>query len=122
MTPQPTPSDELLHLVRQSLDDDKAIDPVNIPLAGKTTLADWMVVATGTSQRHITAMAEKLMERLKAGGVEKPEAEGLGNTDWVLIDAGDIIIHLFRAETRALYDIEKLWSVVNTRRDAAGAA
>ena len=116
MTPQPTPSDELLHLVRQSLDDDKAIDPVNIPLAGKTTLADWMVVATGTSQRHISAMAEKLMERLKAAGVAKPEAEGLGNTDWVLIDAGDLVIHLFRPEVRSFYNIEKIWSVDTTSR------
>jgi ribosome-associated protein len=110
-----------LDLVQRSLDDDKALDPVSIDLAGKTTVADWMVVATGTSQRHIGACAEKLMERLKAAGREA-SAEGLGTSDWVLIDAGDVIVHLFRAETRAFYDLEKLWSIVPPGRAAAGAA
>lgn len=105
----------------KSLDDDKALDPVTIDLAGKTTFADWMVVATGTSQRHISACAEKLIERLKAVGVDA-SVEGMGESDWVLIDAGDVIVHLFRAETRAFYDIEKLWSSLPPSRAAAGAA
>jgi ribosome-associated protein len=115
------PSGELLALVQQSLDDDKALDLASIDLAGKTTFADWMVVATGTSQRHISACADKLIERLKAVGRDA-SAEGLGTSDWVLIDAGDVIVHLFRAETRAFYDIEKLWSTLPPSRAAAGAA
>ena len=115
------PSGELLALVQRSLDDDKALEPVTIDLAGKTTFADWMVVATGTSQRHISSCAEKLLERLKAVG-QDASVEGMGASDWVLIDAGDVIVHLFRAETRAFYDIEKLWSALPPSRAAAGAA
>ena len=99
-----------------SLDDDKALEPVVIDLAGKTTLADHMVVATGTSQRHLAAMAEKLIQRLKEAGLEGIQAEGLGDSSWVLIDAGDVIVHLFRAETRSWYDIERLWQVVPRER------
>lgn len=101
----------LLDLVSHSLDADKAIDPVVIDLAGKTTLADHMVVATGSSQRHIASMAEKLIERLHQAGHHDVSCEGLGDSSWVLIDAGDVIVHLFRAETRDFYQIEKLWSV-----------
>ena len=117
------PNRELLGLVTGSLDDDKAIDPAVIDLEGKTTIADFMVVATGTSQRHIASMAENLVERLKAVGHVNVHAEGLGDpaASWILIDAGDVLVHLFRAETRAFYDIEKLWSVAPPRR-AAGAA
>jgi ribosome-associated protein len=97
---------------------------VVIDLAGKTTLAEFMVVATGTSQRHIASMAGKLVERLKASGHGYVQAEGLEDpaATWILIDAGDILVHLFRAETRAFYDIEKLWSVAPPRRAAAEAA
>jgi ribosome-associated protein len=111
---------EVLALVKQSLDDDKAQDPAVIDLEGKTTIADFMVVATGTSQRHIASMAEKLMERLKGAGHGHVLAEGLEDPagSWILIDAGDVLIHLFRAETRAFYDIEKLWSVAPPRRAA----
>jgi ribosome-associated protein len=109
--------------VKQSLDDDKAIEPAVIDLEGKTSLADYMVVATGTSQRHIAAMAEKLMERLKEKNHGHVLAEGLEDpaSTWILIDAGDVLVHLFRAETRAFYDIEKLWSVAPPRRAAAAA-
>ena len=84
-------------------------------------MAEFMVVATGTSQRHIASMAEKLIERLKAAGHTYVQAEGLDDpaSTWILIDTGDILVHLFRAETRAFYDIEKLWSVAPTRRAAA---
>lgn len=107
----------------RSLEDDKAIEAVVIDLAGKTTIADHMVVATGTSQRHLASMAEKLLDRLKDGGRPGASAEGLeaGGSPWVLIDAGDVIVHLFRAETREFYDIEKLWSVAPPKRAAAGA-
>lgn len=111
-------------MVRRSLDDDKALEPAVIDLEGKTTIADFMVVATGTSQRHLAAMAEKLMDRLKERGHGRVAAEGLQDPSgsWILIDAGDVLVHLFRAETRAFYDIEKLWSVAPPHRAAAAAA
>jgi len=112
----------VLDIVKHSLEDDKAIDPVVISLAGKTNIADYMVVATGTSQRHLAAMAEKLRDRLKERQGRNVRVEGTedGGSPWLLIDAGDVIVHLFRAETREFYDIEKLWSVVAPRRAAAG--
>ena len=82
-----------------------------IDLAGRSTLADYMVVATGTSQRHLASMADKLVERLKQAGHGGVAVEGEGDTGWVLIDAGDVIVHLFRAETRAFYELEKLWTM-----------
>ena len=118
------PNRELLGLVTASLDDDKAVDPAIVDLAGKTTLADFMVVATGTSHRHIASMAENLVARLKETGQGNVHAEGLEDaaSSWILIDAGDVLVHLFRAETRAFYDIEKLWSVAAPRRAAAAAS
>jgi ribosome-associated protein len=104
-----TPSHDLLSLVETSLADDKAIDPVTIDLAGKTSFADLMVIATGSSQRHIATMAEHLLERLKHEGYTGVRAEGAGQSDWVLIDAGDVIVHLFKDEVRHFYDLEKLW-------------
>ena len=80
-----------------------------IDLGGKTSIADTMVIATGTSQRHTAAMADHLLERLKAAGLPGLTAEGRGQSDWVLIDAGDVIVHLFKAEVRSFYDLEKLW-------------
>ncbi|MEM7023584.1 MAG: ribosome silencing factor [Pseudomonadota bacterium] len=106
-----------------SLADDKAGDVAIIDLAGKTTFADAMVIATGTSQRHIATMAEHLLERLKAVGLVGLGAEGRGQSDWVLIDAGDIVVHLFRDETRRLYDLERLWGtpLPDLRAQAGGA-
>jgi ribosome-associated protein len=100
---------DLLKLVRSSLEDDKAIDPVSIDLAGKTSIADTMVIASGTSQRHIATMAQHLLERLKAAGLRGLSSEGSGQSDWILIDAGDVIVHLFKGELRQFYDLEKLW-------------
>jgi ribosome-associated protein len=110
-----------LEIVARSLDDDKAVEPVVIDLAGRSTIADHMVVATGTSQRHLAAMAEKLRDRLREAGHARPGIEGLedGVSGWVLIDAGDVIVHLFRAEVRAFYDLEKLWSMSPPGRAAA---
>jgi ribosome-associated protein len=99
-----------LHLVETSLADDKAIEPVTIDLAGKTNFADLMVIATGSSQRHIATMAEHLLERLKRAGMTGVAAEGAGQSDWVLIDAGDVIVHLFRPEVRSFYNLERMWS------------
>ena len=97
----------------KSLDDDKAVDPVVIDLAGKTSIADWMVVASGTSQRHISSMAEKLLIGLKDQGVRNATGEGLGQSDWVLIDAGDVIVHLFKPEVRSFYNLERMWGFVD---------
>jgi ribosome-associated protein len=99
-----------LHLIETSLADDKAIDVAIIDLTGKTTFADAMVIATGSSQRHIASMAEHLLERLKASGLAGLGAEGRGQSDWVLIDAGDVVVHLFKEETRRFYDLERLWA------------
>jgi ribosome-associated protein len=100
---------DLLTLVTQSLDGDKAEELVVIDLAGKTAIADYMVIASGTSQRQIGAMADHLLEKFKAIGHGGAAIEGATQCDWVLIDAGDIVVHLFRPEVRAFYALERLW-------------
>ena len=100
----------MLGFVTAALDDDKALECAVIDLAGKSTIADYMVVVSGTSQRHIAAMAEHLASHLKAHGYPS-RAEGLPQCDWVLIDAGDIIVHIFRPEVRIFYNLEKMWSI-----------
>lgn len=100
------------------MDDDKAEDVLVIPLMGKSDMADFMVVATGTSQRHVGALAQHLRERIKAKNARDAHVEGAGPCDWVLVDAGDVIVHLFRAETRAFYALEKLWMDSPTRARA----
>ena len=103
-------SQRLVRLVQASLDDDKAEDAVVIELTGKSSIADYMVIASGRSQRHVGAMAEHLREKLKrevGGGVS---VEGASRCDWVLIDGGDVIVHLFRPEVRAFYNLEKMWA------------
>ena len=93
------------------LDDDKAQEIVLIDLKGKSPMADTMIVASGRSQRHVGALADHLLRLLKEHGLGKAKVEGLPHCDWVLIDAGDVIVHLFRPEVRAFYNIEKIWSV-----------
>lgn len=100
----------MLELVCESLRDDKASDLKVIDLHGKSSLTDYMVVVSGTSTRHLATMAEHLRERLKAKGYGPVHIEGLGQSDWVLIDAGDVVAHLFRPETRKFYNLEKMWS------------
>ena len=98
-------------LILSRLDDDKAQDVVFIDLKGKSPVADGLIVASGRSQRHVGAMADHLLRSLKEAGYGKCRVEGMPNADWVLIDAGDVIIHLFRPEVRSFYNIEKIWSV-----------
>ncbi|MEL6266435.1 MAG: ribosome silencing factor [Pseudomonadota bacterium] len=105
----PTGGRALLELVVSSLDQDSAQDVVDIDLAGKSDMADFMVVASGRSSRHVAALSEKLVERLKHDAALLPRVEGREAADWVLIDAGDVIIHLFRPEVREYYQIEKMW-------------
>ncbi len=101
-------SQKLLNVVLKSLDGDKAENIVAIDLTGKTPMADFMVVASGRSNRHVSAIAEHLTEELKKHGI-KGRAEGLPQGDWVLVDAMDIIVHVFRPEVRAFYNLEKMW-------------
>ena len=102
---------EALHrLVLQSLDDDQAVETVSIPLAGKSSIADHMVIASGRSTRQVASMAAKLAEKIKAECGRSPRIEGLPTADWVLIDAGDVIVHLFRPEVRSFYNLERMWS------------
>jgi len=102
---------EALHaLVLTSLDDDQAVETVSIPLAGKSSIADYMVVASGRSTRQVASMATKLAEKIKAEFGRSPRIEGLPTADWVLIDAGDVIVHLFRPEVRTFYNLERMWS------------
>ncbi len=101
--------DALLSLVEQSLEDDLAEDVRIISLAGKSDIADYMVIASGRSARKVGAMAEHLITRLKTAGVPGIRAEGRTHADWILVDAGDVIVHLFRPDVRAYYDLEKLW-------------
>lgn len=108
-----TPSaEDLLKLVETSLDDDKAENAVVVDLSGKTAIADYLVIASGTSQRHVGAMADHIQRRMKEQGLKGAAAEGLNQCDWVLIDAGDVIVHLFRPEVREFYNLEKIWMTV----------
>ncbi|HEX3700526.1 MAG TPA: ribosome silencing factor [Phenylobacterium sp.] len=98
-------------LILARLDDDKAQDVVFIDLKGKSPVADGLIVASGRSHRHVGALADHLLRLLKEEGYGRARVEGLPNCDWVLIDAGDVIVHLFRPEVRSFYNIEKIWSV-----------
>jgi ribosome-associated protein len=102
---------EALHsLVMQSLDDDQAVEVVTIPLAGKSSIADHMVIASGRSSRQVASMATKLADRIKQKFGRIVRIEGLPVADWVLIDADDVIVHLFRPEVRTFYNLERMWA------------
>ena len=102
--------DRLQELIISVLEDDKAEDIVVLDLAGRASFADRMIIATGLADRQISAMATHLHDKLREAGFGKPLMEGANGTEWVLIDAGDIIVHLFKPEARALYGLEKMWS------------
>ena len=97
-------------LVLSSLDDDQAVDTISIPLAGKSSIADHMVIASGRSTRQVASMAAKLAEKIKGELGRTTRIEGLPTADWVLIDAGDVIVHLFRPEVRSFYNLERMWA------------
>ena len=111
---------ELQDFISATLDSDKAKNIVSIPLKGKTTIADYMLIATGTSSRHVSGMAQKLRDKLSTERGIKARVEGLETGDWAIVDAGDVMVHLFREEVREFYDLEKLWgadfSTVNYTR------
>ena len=106
----PASNDALHQLVLRSLDDDQAVDVVSIPLAGKSSIADHMVIASGRSTRQVASMAQKLTERIKQDLKRSVRVEGLPVADWVLIDADDVIIHIFRPEVRTFYNLERMWA------------
>jgi ribosome-associated protein len=109
-------------LVVDSLDEDQALDVVSIPLEGKSSIADFMVIGSGRSTRQVAAIATKLAERVKAAGHGTPRIEGLPAADWVLIDAGDVVVHLFRPEVRTFYNLERMWGFGDEPAVAAGSA
>ncbi len=106
--------DKVLEIIEKTLDDNKAEDVVVIDLRGKTSIANQMVVASGTSQRHVASLAEKVQENLKAAGFSST-IEGEEKADWVLIDAFDVIVHIFKPEVRTFYSLEKMWSSLKIR-------
>jgi ribosome-associated protein len=113
---------EALHdLVLRSLDDDQAQDVVTIPLEGKSNIADHMVIASGRSTRQVASMAQKLSERIKQDLGRNVRIEGLPVADWVLIDADDVIVHIFRPEVRSFYNLERMWGFEGDSGTAAAA-
>lgn len=109
---KPDTSPDALHaLVMTHLDDDQAQEIVSIPLAGKSSIADHMVIASGRSTRQVAAIAQKLAEKIKQAGFGSARVEGLPAADWVLIDAGDVVVHLFRPEVRSFYNLERMWAL-----------
>lgn len=104
-----TPQPNMIDLVLTTLDDAKAEDTVSIDMQGKSPMSDHMVVTSGRSHRHVSAIADQLVRALKENGFGKCRIEGMTNADWVLVDASDVIIHIFRPEVREFYNIEKMW-------------
>lgn len=108
-TPAPATPEQLLERILVSLDEDKAEEVISIDLRGKSEMADYMVLCTGRSTRQVSALSEKMSERLKQEFGIISKIEGKGQGDWVLLDAGDVIIHVFRPEVREFYQLEKMW-------------
>ena len=116
--PPAIPSEQLNRHILDILDDAKAEDAVTIDLAGRSPMADHMVIASGRSDRHVGAIAEQLRTKLKQLGLTDIRIEGLPHCDWVLVDAGDVIVHIFRPEVRTFYNLEKMWSEQAPREPA----
>ena len=108
-TPTPNAEPKMIDVVLQSLEDAKAEQTVAIDIAGKSSLADHMVVTSGRSNRHVSAVADQVVKAMRDNGFGKPRIEGLPHADWVLVDGGDVIVHIFRPEVREFYNIEKMW-------------
>ena len=104
---------KILKLILKSLDNDKAFNVKSIDLFKRSSIADFMVIASGTSSKQVSSMAQNLIKRLKDSGISTRKPEGLVNSDWVLIDVNDIVIHLFRPEVRDFYRLEKMWEIPN---------
>lgn len=102
-------AEETLNLILSRLDDMKAEETITIDLRGKSSIADYMVVTTGRVNRHVAAIAENVSKGLGEKGIKNIHVEGLQNADWVLMDCGDVIVHVFRPEVREFYNLEKMW-------------
>jgi len=107
--PDPVPETKMIDVVLHCLEDAKAEEIVAIDIAGKSSLADHMVVTSGRSNRHVSAVADQLIKAFREAGFAKPRIEGLPHADWVLVDGGDVIVHIFRPDVREFYNIEKMW-------------
>ena len=108
--PAPTAEPQMIDVILQSLDDAKAEQTVSIDITGKSSLSDHLVVTSGRSHRHVGALADQLSRDLREAGFAKPRIEGLPHCDWVLVDGGDVIVHIFRPEVREFYNLEKMWA------------
>ena len=108
-TPQALAAEDILNIAVSALDDNKAEEITSINLAGKTSIADYMVIASGRSQRQVAALADYVIKGLKAEGHRDLLVQGQEQADWVLIDAGDVVIHIFRPEVRSFYNLDKMW-------------
>lgn len=108
--PKFLPADEAARVILGSLEDDKAEDIVTIDVRGKSSIADKLIIASGRSSRHVGALADHLLRKLKDAGAEGLKVEGMPTCDWVLLDAGDVIVHLFKPDVRAFYNIERIWT------------
>ena len=117
--PDTTKSDALLVTILKSLDDMKAEDVVQIDLRGKTAIGDYMVIASGRSSRQVIAICEKLTDRLREALGRRVLLEGKNTGDWIVVDAGDVIVHVFRPEVRAFYQLEKMWMPVGADSNSA---
>jgi ribosome-associated protein len=109
LQPAPTPERSMIDVILESLDDAKAEETIAIDITGKSSLSDHMVVTSGRSHRHVGAVADQVAKALREAGYGKPRIEGLPHCDWVLVDSGDVIVHIFRPEVREFYNIEKMW-------------
>ena len=115
-------SDALLELVQHELDENQAQEVATIDLDGKSSIADYMVIASGRSTRQVAAIAQKLAEKVKQEGHGPVKLEGLPAADWVVLDAGDVVVHLFRPEVRSFYNLERMWAFGDAPPVAAGNA
>ncbi len=106
-------------MILESLADSKAEDITSIDITGKSPLGDHMVVASGRSHRHVGAIADRLLSDMRDAGLTTPRIEGLPHCDWVLVDAGDVIVHIFRPEVRSFYNLEKMWQAESPARPNA---
>ena len=101
---------DLKDIILNTLDSNKALDIISIDLKNKSSMADYMIIASGTSSRHIQALSEQVLEKLKKNGVKNSKIEGKESNDWKLVDGIDLIVHIFNPEKRKFYELEKMWS------------
>jgi ribosome-associated protein len=121
MTKQKMSSEEVVKLATAALEDVKGTDILSIDVREKTSIADYMLIATGTSNRQLNAMVDKVREKVKENGLQPLSEEGKGDSDWVLLDLGDVIVHVMTAAARQFYDLERLWQGAEQSRAASAA-